>query len=297
MLEIKQCILTNNDCYKSNKNKKHKVAGVMVHSTGANNPNLSRYLGPDDGIIGQNKYGNHWNQSGISKCVHAMIGKDINGVVRVYQTLPWEMPGWHSGSGSKGQANNANNTGYIGFEMLEDDLTDRNYFNEVYNKAVELTAYLCDRFGLEVNSTTVIGHVEGHKLGIASNHGDPEHWFKKFGKNMATFREDVKKLLSQNQNSSKYTVKSGDTLIKIAQKHNTTLEEILKVNSQIKNPSLIYVGDVINIPTQSSNTDYKTLYENEKKRADAAEAKIRQLEAEGQLLKSKILSASEILKL
>ena len=28
--------------------------GIVVHSTGANNPNLARYVAPDDGIIGEN---------------------------------------------------------------------------------------------------------------------------------------------------------------------------------------------------------------------------------------------------
>ena len=34
----------------------------MVHSTGANNPNLKRYACPNDGLLGENQYGNHWNQ-------------------------------------------------------------------------------------------------------------------------------------------------------------------------------------------------------------------------------------------
>jgi N-acetylmuramoyl-L-alanine amidase len=37
-----------------------------------------------------------------------------------------------------------------------------------------------------------ICHSEGAKLGIASNHGDVMHWFPKFGKNMDTFRAEVK---------------------------------------------------------------------------------------------------------
>ena len=37
---------------------------------------------------------------------------------------------------------------------------------------------------------------EGHKLGIASNHGDVLHWFPKHGKSMDTFRDEVKALLN-----------------------------------------------------------------------------------------------------
>ena len=42
----------------------------------------------------------------------------------------------------------------------------------------------------------IIGHYEGNKRGIASNHGDPEHWFPKHGKSMDTFRAEVKRLLT-----------------------------------------------------------------------------------------------------
>jgi LysM repeat protein len=50
-----------------------------------------------------------------------------------------------------------------------------------------------------------------------------------------------------------YTVQRGDTLRKIAEKHNTTWQEIIKVNPQIKNANLIYVGQVINLPAQATN--------------------------------------------
>ncbi len=45
-----------------------------------------------------------------------------------------------------------------------------------------------------------------------------------------------------------YTVQRGDTLRKIADRLNTTVDAILKVNLQIGNPNLIYVGQVINLP-------------------------------------------------
>jgi peptidoglycan endopeptidase LytE len=45
-----------------------------------------------------------------------------------------------------------------------------------------------------------------------------------------------------------YTVQSGDTLRKIADKFGTTVDAILKVNPQITNANIIYVGQVITIP-------------------------------------------------
>jgi len=49
-----------------------------------------------------------------------------------------------------------------------------------------------------------------------------------------------------------YYVQSGDTLRKIAAKFNTTVDLILKVNLQISNPNVIYVGQAITIPAELS---------------------------------------------
>ena len=38
------CLLTENDCYKAN--RKITPAGIVVHSTGANNPYVKRYVQP-----------------------------------------------------------------------------------------------------------------------------------------------------------------------------------------------------------------------------------------------------------
>lgn len=196
-MNLHQCFLTENKCYKSG--KKIKPKGVMVHSTGANNPTLKRYVQPDDGLLGKNPNGNHWNQytpGGSSVCVHAFIGKLKDGSIATYQTLPWDMRGWHSGSGKKGSANN----GYIGFEICEDGLTDSKYFNRVYKEAVELTAYLCDMYNLEPQKDgVVICHKEGYQRGISSGHADVLHWFPKHGKNMDDFRSDVAKQMKGDE--------------------------------------------------------------------------------------------------
>jgi len=48
--------------------------------------------------------------------------------------------------------------------------------------------------------------------------------------------------------STTYTVKSGDTMWKIAVKHQVGLSELISANPQIKNPNLIYPGQKLNIP-------------------------------------------------
>ena len=170
------------------------VKGIMVHSTGANNPNLKRYVGPNDGLLGENQYGNHWNTyhpGGREVCVHGFIGKLADGTIATYQTLPWDHRGWHAGG-------SANNT-HIGFEICEDGLSDGTYFKKVYQEAVELCAYLCKQYGL--TEKDIICHSEGYKRGIASNHGDVMHWFPKHGKSMDTFRAAVKELLNTEEDT------------------------------------------------------------------------------------------------
>ena len=205
-MRLRKLILTNNACFKAGKTITPK--GIMVHSTGANNPWLKRYVGPNDGLLGINQYNNHWNQDkpdGRQVCVHAFIGKLADGTIATYQTLPWNHRGWHGGSGSKGSVNDT----HIGFEICEDGLLDSTYFDKVYREAVELCVYLCKNYGL--TEKNILCHSEGHKLGIASNHADVMHWFPKHDKSMDTFRADVKNAL----NPIKPSPKAEDTLYRV----------------------------------------------------------------------------------
>jgi LysM repeat protein len=47
--------------------------------------------------------------------------------------------------------------------------------------------------------------------------------------------------------ASYYIVKKGDTLSEIAVRHHITLNKLLALNPQIKNPDLIYPGDSIRV--------------------------------------------------
>ena len=198
-MRLRKQILTHNNCYTVGRTI--RPAGVMVHSTGANNPKVSRYV-PGDSVLGWNTGGNHWDQTNaqweekfgepLERCVHAFIGKWADGKVGTVQTLPWNRRAWHCGKGHKGTANDT----HIAFEVCEDGLSDASYFSAVYQEAVELTAYLCKEYGLDPQADgVVICHSEGYRRGIASNHGDVLHWFPKFGKSMDDFRRDVDKIL------------------------------------------------------------------------------------------------------
>ena len=188
-MKLYQQFLSRNDCYRAGRTITPR--GVRVHSTGANNPNLRRYV-PGNETIGRNTGGNHWDMPGVEACVHAFIGKLADGSVGVVQTLPWNMRGWHCGTGSRGSANNT----HISFEICEDSLENSDYLESVYQAAVELTAELCSQYGLDPEADgVVLCHSEGHARGMASNHADVMHWFPKFGKNMDMFRADVARVL------------------------------------------------------------------------------------------------------
>ena len=199
--EVKKCIFTNNDCYKDA--WKMAPVGIIVHSTGANNPALKRYVQPDDGILGKNTNNNHWNKSGTSKCVHAFIGKDKNGVIRCYQTLPWNYCSWGIGRGKKGSYNYPatkkypNDQPYIQFEICEDSLTDASYFNQVMDCAQELCVYLMKLYPA-IKLENVISHHEGYIRGMGSGHSDCDHWLSKFGKTMDWFRSCVQNKLGES---------------------------------------------------------------------------------------------------
>ena len=87
-MDLNKQFAIRNDCFKAG--QKIKPQGIMWHSTGANNPNLRRYVGPDDGKLGVNRFKNYWNRSGLKKCCHAFIGKLKNGDIATYQIFPWD---------------------------------------------------------------------------------------------------------------------------------------------------------------------------------------------------------------
>ena len=181
-MNLHTLLATNNDCYKAN--RKITPTGVLWHSTGANNPYLKRYVGPNDGLLGENKYRNYWNRPNLAICCHAFIGLLENGDVATYQILPWNHRGWHAG----GSANDR----YIGFEICEDNLKNKDYAMSVYAEAVELTAYLCKMFNINpYNDNAIIDHAKAHQLGMASNHGDVLHWFGRYGITLKTIVSDV----------------------------------------------------------------------------------------------------------
>lgn len=206
-----KCIMKNSTCFKQT--RQMDVKGVLWHSTGANNPNLKRYVQPDNSdanyqklmqLLGKNTAGNDWNHIEVQAGLNAWIGKLADGTVTTVQTMPWTYRPWGCGSGSAGTCND----GWIQFEICEDNLSDKNYFNAVYKEACEFTAYICQMYKLNPKGTVnfnhknvpvILCHQDSARLGLGSNHADVLHWFGKFGKSMDDVRNDVAKIMANTE--------------------------------------------------------------------------------------------------
>ncbi len=189
-MQLIESIMTKNPCYTAG--RKISVKGLMLHSVGCPQPNAQVFIG-------------NWNRTDYkTACVHGFIDGNT-GIV--YQTLPWNHRGWHGGGSS-------NNT-HIGVEMCEpsvikytggssftcsDKAKAQESVKKTYDSAVELFAMLCKKFNLNPLKD-IVSHREGHALGIATNHGDPEHLWKGVGLNytMDGFRADVKKKMENKE--------------------------------------------------------------------------------------------------
>ena len=151
--------------------------GIMLHSVGCAQPSAAVFA----------RSFNQYQPGGASVCVHAFVQADG----AVYQTLPWETIAWHCGG--------AANQTHIGVEMTEPS-TGMTYAEAAeqiagtYRTAVELFAALCKQYGLDpTQDGVIIGHAEGHRRGVASNHADPEYLWNAYGMGytMDGFRADV----------------------------------------------------------------------------------------------------------
>ena len=183
-MDIIEAFATKNRCY--------QVAtpltphGIMLHSVGCAQPSAAVFA----------RSFNQYQPGGQSVCVHAFAQADGT----VYQTLPWEMRGWHCGG-------SANST-HIGVEMTEPSagMTYAEAAEQIagtYNTAVELFAALCKQYGLDpAQDGVIIGHAEGHRRGVASNHADPELLWRQYGMGytMDGFRADVAATMDKNDN-------------------------------------------------------------------------------------------------
>lgn len=206
------CMMTQSTCYKGTSTG--TPVGILWHDTAGGNPELRRYVQPDDNaanraqmiqLLGKNAYNNDWNHINRSAGLNCWIGKLADGTITTVQTMPWNYRPWGCGSGSKGSCNGT--TGgpfWIQFEICDDGYNSKTYFDKVYQEACEITAYLCDLYNINPKGTvnykgvtvpTILCHWDSYKLGLGSGHSDVYGWFNKYNKTMDNVRSDVATLL------------------------------------------------------------------------------------------------------
>ena len=145
-MEIIEAFAAKNKCYQAGAALVPR--GLMLHSIGTPQPSAAALA----------RYFDQYQPGGQSVCVHAFAQADGT----VYQTLPWEMRGWHCGGA-------ANNT-HIGIEMTEPGAgmayaEAAAQITDTYRTAVALFAQLCETYGLDpLADGVIIGHAEGHRI-------------------------------------------------------------------------------------------------------------------------------------
>ena len=183
-MQIIPAFVTQNKCYQAGAPLTPR--GIMLHSVGCAQPSAAVFA----------RSFNQYRPGGASVCVHAFVQADGT----VYQTMPWETIAWHCGG-------SANRT-HIGVEMTEPSagMTYAEAAEQIagtYHTAVELFAALCKQYGLDpAQDGVIIGHAEGHRRGVASNHADPELLWRTYdmGYTMDGFRRDVAEAMNENEN-------------------------------------------------------------------------------------------------
>lgn len=204
------CMQTNSTCYR--KTTTMKVVGILWHDTGANNPNLCRYVQPTEGSknyqediqkLGKNRNGNDWNHKEVQAGLNFWVGKYADGTVGSVQSMPWNFRPWGCGAGKNGSCND----GWIQFEICEDAKDDKEYAQKAYDEAIKATAWLCEEYGIDPLGTvkkggkdvpTILCHWDSYLLGLGSGHDDIYDWIPKIlGKTMVDVRNEVKALMSK----------------------------------------------------------------------------------------------------
>ena len=241
-MKVLETFLTKNPCYKAD--KKITPIGIILHSVCSPQPSAKVLV-------------HNWNRIGCdNKCAHAFVDGYTGDI---YQTLPWDHRGRHSGRNA--ETGVTANDGYIGIEMCEPaqvkygrkgalelgEWTKHEKAIEVvkrtYASAVELCAQLCQQFNIDPMKG-IYSHSEGFAAGIASNRPDPEHLWKAFelDYNMDGFRMDV---------AAKLVLLNGSSMLAVVPESESISESIVEietVSEPIPEPESIPEPEVVPQP-------------------------------------------------
>jgi N-acetylmuramoyl-L-alanine amidase len=105
----------------------------------------------------------------------------------IIQCIPWNEQSWHAGPTA--------DSNYIGIELCH---YDDSRFNQVYNNAVELFAWLYANVlhKTVVTKENLMSHAEVSNKWGETDHDDPISYFSQHGKSVNGFRSDVQAALN-----------------------------------------------------------------------------------------------------
>lgn len=158
------CMMTNSTQWAYH--KKLTPKGIVIHSSGRNNPYLRQYVQPSKKDknyanlimqLGENRKHNDWNHIHTSYNFHYWVGKDKSNDVVSVQTFPLNMKTW--------------NDDYIHICICEDKLQDKTYLINCLYEVIYLCYVICKEFNWD--EKVIHDHSE------ISDFPDSNYWLKK----------------------------------------------------------------------------------------------------------------------
>ena len=170
----------------------------------------------------------YMNQTSPGGIVHAIVdAKEAGKVVEILpeENLAWADAGYgnqHSYTVEIAESDQIRYTGGAAFTVKNETILKADVYRG-YNTAVAYVAQKCLEYGLTPTDKlknglhVVYTHKEAHARGLASNHGDPDHIWSRYGLTMDEFRKDVLNTMKSEQNpvyevGGKYRMKQNLTV-------------------------------------------------------------------------------------
>lgn len=185
--EIETRFLIKNPIVARNKVRYKTLEFIIIHSPGVAQSNPYHIY-------------KRWNSSNAVAAVHFILNDEV-----IYRLLPENCVCWGTGRGVNGSVNGKSiqieccepdghsydaDHEIVGYDLQKNEI----YFKKMWSNLVDLCYTLCIAYGLK--SDKIFGHADMARMGFASKHKDPEHWFKLHGKTIKDLRCDVEKLIS-----------------------------------------------------------------------------------------------------
>jgi N-acetylmuramoyl-L-alanine amidase CwlA len=169
----------------------------------------------------------HWREA----FVHAFVDD-----TQILQVADTDYIAYHAGYSA--------NQRYIGIELCQSHDTSK--FKQAYDKYVWYVAKLLIKYGLKpFDQQTLFTHADISRIYHETDHTDPIGYLADHGKTWANMVADITlQYVQLTSPVQTYIVISGDTLIAIAKKLNTTVQSLISLNG-ITNPNLINVGQIL----------------------------------------------------